>query len=300
MRIGIFGGDTAARSIDSTIAAAREARDQGFISFWLPQIFGAEALTTLAIVGREVPDIYLGTAVVPTYPRHPMVLAQQSLTVQQLTGNRFMLGIGLSHQVVIEGMYGMSFEKPARHMKEYLSVLLPLLNKESVSYEGSTLTFRGAIDVADATAPPVLLAALAPRMLELAGRVADGTITWMTGPATLESYVIPSISTAAEKAGKRPPAVAVSLPVCVTNDPDGARQRAAQEFQVYGFLPSYRAMLDREGAEGPADVAIVGDEATVAKDVQRLADIGVTDFAPALFGNREDGARTRDLLRSLI
>jgi alkanesulfonate monooxygenase SsuD/methylene tetrahydromethanopterin reductase-like flavin-dependent oxidoreductase (luciferase family) len=122
----------------------------------------------------------------------------------------------------------------------------------------------------------------------------------MTGPATLESYVIPSINTAAEKAGKRPPAVAVSLPVCVTNDPDGARERAAQEFQVYGFLPSYRAMLDREGAEGPADVAIVGDEATVAKDVQRLADIGVTDFAPALFGNREDGARTRDLLRSLI
>jgi F420-dependent oxidoreductase-like protein len=211
-----------------------------------------------------------------------------------------MLGIGLSHQVVIEGMYGMSFEKPARHMKEYLSILLPLLNKENASYEGSTLTFRGAIDVADATAPPVLLAALAPRMLELAGSVADGTITWMTGPATLESYVIPSISAAAEKAGKRPPAVAVSLPVCVTNDPDGARERAAQEFQVYGFLPSYRAMLDREGAEGPADVAIVGDEATVAKDVQRLADIGVTDFAPALFGSREDGARTRDLLRSLI
>src|SRR3954468_2620141 len=147
MRIGVFGGDTAGRSIDATVGAARTAHEEAFISFWLPQIFGAEALTTLAIVGREVPDIFVGTAVVPTYPRHPMVLAQQALTVQQVTGNRFMLGIGLSHQVVIEGMYGMSFEKPARHMREYLSILLPLLNGESVTVEGTTLTFRGAIDV---------------------------------------------------------------------------------------------------------------------------------------------------------
>jgi 5,10-methylenetetrahydromethanopterin reductase len=300
MRIGIFGGDTAGRSIDDTIAGARIAHEQGFISFWLPQIFGAEALTTLAIVGREVPDIYLGTAVVPTYPRHPMVLAQQTLTVQQATGNRFMLGIGLSHQIVIEGMYGMSFDKPARHMREYLSILVPLLNGENVSFEGDTLTFRGAIDVKDASAPPVLLAALAPRMLELAGSVADGTITWMTGPATLESHIIPSINAAAEKAGKHTPAVAASLPICVTNDPDRARERAAKDFEVYGMLPSYRAMLDREGAEGPADVAIVGDEATVAKGIQRLADTGITDFAAAQFGTKDEHNATRDLLRSLL
>jgi 5,10-methylenetetrahydromethanopterin reductase len=300
MRIGIFGGDTAGRSIDVSVALAREARDQGFISFWLPQIFGAEALTSLAIVGREVPDIYLGTAVVPTYPRHPMVLAQQSLTLQNATNNRFILGIGLSHQVVIEGMYGMSFEKPARHMREYLSILLPLLRGENVSFEGETLTFRGNINVADATAPPVLLAALAPRMLDLAGGTADGTITWMTGPQTLESYILPTITAAAEKAGKRAPAVAASLPICVTNDPDGAREKAAAEFQVYGYLPSYRAMLDKEGAHGPADVAIVGDEATVAKQLQRIADIGVTDFAAAEFGSKEDRARTREVLRSLL
>jgi 5,10-methylenetetrahydromethanopterin reductase len=300
MRIGIFGGDTAGRSIDVSVALAREARDQGFISFWLPQIFGAEALTSLAIVGREVPDIYLGTAVVPTYPRHPMVLAQQSLTLQNATNNRFILGIGLSHQVVIEGMYGMSFEKPARHMREYLSILLPLLRGENVSFEGETLTFRGNINVADATAPPVLLAALAPRMLDLAGGTADGTITWMTGPQTLESYILPTITAAAEKAGKRAPAVAASLPICVTNDPDGAREKAAAEFQVYGYLPSYRAMLDKEGAHGPADVAIVGDEATVAKQVERIADIGVTDFAAAEFGSKEDRARTREVLRSLL
>jgi 5,10-methylenetetrahydromethanopterin reductase len=300
MRIGIFGGDTAGRSIDVTVALAREAKEQGFISFWLPQIFGAEALTSLAIVGREVPDIYLGTAVVPTYPRHPMVLAQQSLTLQNATNNRFILGIGLSHQVVIEGMYGMSFDKPARHMREYLSILLPLLRGENVSFEGETLTYRGNVNVADATAPPVLLAALAPRMLELAGGTADGTITWMTGPQTLESYILPAITAAAEKAGKRAPALAASLPICVTNDPDGAREKAAAEFQVYGYLPSYRAMLDKEGAAGPADVAIVGDETTVAKEVRRIADIGVTDFAAAEFGSKEDRARTREVLRSLL
>jgi F420-dependent oxidoreductase-like protein len=300
MRIGIFGGDTAGRSIDVSVALAREAREQGFISFWLPQIFGAEALTSLAVIGREVPDIYLGTAVVPTYPRHPMVLAQQSLTVQNATNNRLILGIGLSHQVVIEGMYGLSFDKPARHMREYLAILMPMLRGESVSCEGETLTFRGAMDVADAAAPPVLLAALAPRMLDLAGTVADGTITWMTGPQTLESYIVPTISAAAKKAGKREPAVAASLPICVTNDPDGAREKAATEFQVYGYLPSYRAMLDKEGAAGPADVAIVGDEATVAKEVQRIADTGVTDFAAAEYGSKEDRARTREVLRSLL
>jgi F420-dependent oxidoreductase-like protein len=211
-----------------------------------------------------------------------------------------MLGIGLSHQVVIEGMYGMSFEKPARHMREYLSILMPLLNGENVTIEGKTLTFRGAISCADASAPPVLLAALAPRMLELAGSIADGTVTWMTGPATIESYIVPTISAAAEKAGKRAPAIATSLPICVTNDPDGARARAAKDFEVYGFLPSYRAMLDREGAAGPADVAIVGDEATVAKGVQGLADAGATDFAAAEFGTREERAATRELLKSLL
>jgi F420-dependent oxidoreductase-like protein len=300
MRIGIFGGDTANRPLADTIASARAARDQGFASFWLPQIFGGEALTTLAIVGHEVPDIALGTGVVPTYPRHPMVLAQQSLTVQQITGGRFMLGIGLSHQIVIEGMYGMSFDKPARHMREYLSILVPLLRGENVNFEGETLTYRGSISVADAPAPPVLLAALAPRMLELAGSVADGTVTWMTGPATIDSHIRPSINAAAEKAGRSTPHIVTSLPVCVTSDADAARTRAAKDFEMYGFLPSYRAMLDREGAAGPADVAIVGDEGTVAKDIARLADIGVTDFMAAEFGNRDERAHTREVLRGLL
>jgi alkanesulfonate monooxygenase SsuD/methylene tetrahydromethanopterin reductase-like flavin-dependent oxidoreductase (luciferase family) len=146
----------------------------------------------------------------------------------------------------------------------------------------------------------VLIAALAPRMLQLAGAVADGTITWMTGPATLADHTIPSITKAARDAGKPEPRVCASLPVCVTDDADAARAHAAEEFSVYGSLPSYRAMLDREGAAGPADVAIVGDASLVRDGVARLADIGVTDFAPALFGSRDERTATREVLANLL
>jgi F420-dependent oxidoreductase-like protein len=300
MRIGMYGGDTANRTIDAVVAAARETEAAGFASFWLPQIFGMDAITLLAVVGRAVPRLELGTSVVPTYPRHPMMLAQQALTTQAATGGRFVLGIGLSHQIVIEGMYGLSFEKPARHMREYLSILVPLVHGEDAQFAGETVSAHGSLNVADAPPCPVLVAALAPRMLALAGTVADGTVTWMTGPATLEEHIIPSITKAARDAGRAAPRVCVSLPVCVTDDAGAARARAAEEFSVYGMLPSYRAMLDREGAAGPADVAIVGDAQTVRDAVARLADIGVTDFAPVLFGARDQARATREVLANLL
>jgi F420-dependent oxidoreductase-like protein len=301
MRIGIFGGEVAGTGgIDDVVAAAKEAADQGFPSYWLPQIFGLDALTTIAVIGREVPGIELGTAVVPTYPRHPMMLAAQALTAQAATGGRLVLGIGLSHQIVIEGMFGMSFDKPVRHMREYLEILMPLVRGESVSYKGETLTFNGGVGVQGATPFPVLIAALGPKMLGLAGTLADGTITWMTGAATLESHTIPTISKAAAQAGRPAPRVGVGLPVCVTDDPDGARERAGKVFAIYDTLPSYKAMLDREGAGGPGDVAIVGDEATVRGELERLADIGVTDLAAVEFGSRDTHPRTRELIRSLL
>jgi len=301
MRIGIFGGEVAGSGgIDDVVAAAKEAADQGFPSYWLPQIFGLDALTTIAVIGREVPGLELGTAVVPTYPRHPMMLAAQALTAQAATGGRLTLGIGLSHQIVIEGMFGMSFDKPVRHMREYLEILMPLVRGEAVSYKGETLTFNGGVGVQGATPFPVLIAALGPKMLELAGTLADGTITWMTGPATLESHTVPTLTKAAEQAGRPAPRVGVGLPVCVTDDPDGARERAAKVFSIYDTLPSYKAMLDREGAGGPADVAIVGDEATVRSELERLADIGVTDLAAVEFGTRDTHPATRELLRSLL
>jgi F420-dependent oxidoreductase-like protein len=300
MRIGIFGGLAANGPIDEMVADARTAADEGFATFWLPQIFGVDALTALAVIGREVPRIELGTAVVPTYPRHPGVLAQQALTTQAIIGGRLALGVGLSHQLVIEAMFGYSFERPLRHMREYLDILVPLVRDGSVAAEGETLTGRIGLDIKGATPFPILLAALGPKMLELAGTVGDGTLTWMTGPATIESHIIPVITAAADRAGRPAPRVGVGLPVCVTDDVAKARERAARAFEVYGTLPSYRAMLDREGAEGPVDVAIIGDEEHVRGQVQRLAGIGATDFVANAFGPAEDRDRTRALLRALI
>jgi F420-dependent oxidoreductase-like protein len=300
MKIGIFGGDTADRTIDDVVADAEAAEASGFSSYSLPQIFGLDAMSVLAVVGREVPRIELSTGVVPTYSRLPLAMAQQALTVQATSGGRFVLGIGLSHQIVIEQMWGLSFDRPLRHMREYLSILLPLLNDRAVAFSGETMSMQGNLGVTDVPAPPVLIAALGPKMLELAGTVADGTVTWMTGPNTLATYTVPTITAAAERAGRSAPRISVSLPICITEDPDGARERAGAVFQVYGFLPSYRAMLDREGAGGPADVAIVGDEATVEKALGQLADAGVTEFVAATFGTGEEVERTRSFLSAQI
>jgi F420-dependent oxidoreductase-like protein len=303
MRIGLFGGDVAAGGgLDELVAAVATAKKDGFSSYWLPQIFGGDALTQLAVIGHEVPDIELGTSVIPTYPRHPMMLAAQALTVQQASNNRLALGIGLSHQVVIEAMWGYSFAKPVRHMKEYLTILRPLLEGKPVNFTGDTVTFNGGLQFEGVDAPPILVAALGTQMLNVCGRMADGTITWMTGPATLSEHIVPTLKSAATEAG-RPEAtrVVAGLPVCVTDDPDDARERAGNIFAIYGQLPSYRAMLDREGAAGPADVAIVGSEQEVRDGINRVADSGATDLAAVEFGTDErERQRTRDLLRSLL
>src|SRR5689334_16866514 len=147
MKIGFFGGDTAGRTIDEVVADAKAAEANGFDSYSLPQIFALDAMSVLAVVGREVPRIDLETGVVPTYSRHPLTMAQQALTVQQASNGRFVLGIGLSHQMVIESMFGLSFEKPVRHMREYLSVLMPLLQDGSVAFQGETISSNISIGV---------------------------------------------------------------------------------------------------------------------------------------------------------
>ncbi len=297
MRLGLF---LAPSTIDSYVTDCQAVADAGFASVWSPQIFGLETLAAIAVAGRTVKNITFGTAVVPTYPRHPMTMAQLALTAQDATGGRLVLGVGLSHQVVIEGMYGMSFDKPANHMREYLSILGPLVRDRSVSYEGASLTFKGAIQAPAATPFPILIAALAPAMLKLAGTMADGTILWMTGPRTISDHILPTMHAAAEAAGRPTPQTIVGLPVCLTNDVDGARARAAKEFAIYGQLPSYRAVLDREGAAGPADIAMIGDEATIAAHVQRVAAAGATELCASVFGSVEDRMRTNEFLATLL
>jgi len=302
MRIGTSLAEPAGPEALSKLAdQISAAADDGFASAWISNIFGLEALTSLAVAGSKVPGIELGTAVVPTYPRHPAVLAQQALTADLALGGRLALGIGLSHQIVIQDMYGYSFDKPARHMREYLAVLLPLLAGENVSFDGESLHAHIGLSVPRSRPNlPVLLAALAPQMLKLAGTKADGTILWMTGPKTVRDYIVPTLTAAASEAGRPSPRVVCVLPVCVTDDPAQARADADQVFTIYGVLPSYRAMLDREGAAGPGDVAIVGDEDSVSEQIRALAEAGVTDFVALEYARSDDAPRTRAVLCRLI
>ena len=195
-------------------------------------------------------------------------------------------------------MYGYSFDRPARHMREYLSVLLPLLDGEPANFAGETLRANIGLSTPRTGRVPVLLAAMAPQMLRLAGERADGTVLWMTGPATVRDYVVPAITAAAQAAGRPSPRVVCQLPVCVTDDAAAARARATKALSIYGQLPSYRAMLDREGAQGPGDVTLAGDEAAVAAQVSALEEAGVTDFVAADL-DPPGQSRTRNLLNSL-
>jgi 5,10-methylenetetrahydromethanopterin reductase len=248
-----------------------------------------------------VPGLAIGTAVVPTYPRHPMVMAMQALTVQAASGGRLCLGIGLSHQMVIEGAFGLSFSTPVRHMREYLEILMPLLHAGRVTFEGEEYTARtlAPMKPAGSSPPPVIVAALGSQMLKLAGRHADGTALWMVGPKTLADHVAPTITKAAEAAGRPAPRIVVGLPVCVTADPAAAREKAVGSFGFYNNLPSYRAMLDKEGAGGPADVAVIGDEDHVAAQLQRLSGLGATELSLPVFGSKEERERTFALLSAL-
>jgi 5,10-methylenetetrahydromethanopterin reductase len=202
---------------------------------------------------------------------------------------------------VVEGMWGLSFDKPARYMKEYLASLMPLLAGEKCNVDGERVTTHvfAPLELRGASTPPVLVAALGDTMLKLAGRVADGTVTWMTGTKTIASHISPVIREAAEKAGRPAPRIGVALPVSVTADTEAARERVNEEFSIYPNLPSYKAMLDKEGAASPADVAFLGDEDAVIASIEKLAAAGATDFVASVVGTREERDRTYALLSSV-
>ncbi len=292
MRIGtMIGADGTNATLDDVITIAKNAEEKGLDNVWLANIFGFDAISTLALIGRETKTIGLGTAVTPTYPRHPTAIAQQALTTAAASNNRFTLGIGLSHQIVIETMLGMSYDKPAKHMREYLSVLMPLARGEQANFQGDHYRVQGVdLTIPGADRLPVVIAALGPVMLKLAAEMADGTNTWMVGAKTMQSHILPSL----RDAGNPDPTVVAGLPIVLTTNVDEARATIAETLTIYGQLPSYRAMLDREGAAGPADIAIVGDENTLRGEIKRFEDMGVTDFNAAIMAT-EEGAQERTL-----
>jgi F420-dependent oxidoreductase-like protein len=256
----------------------------------------------LAAAMHEVSDIKVASGVIPIQNQHPMLMAQRALTLNQIAGGRFTLGVGVTHRAVTEGMWGISWDRSVRRLSEYLDGLLPLLAGEQVNATGEMLTTRGALQIPDVRTPEVYVAALGPQMLRLTGRRTAGTITWMTGPKTLKEHIGPTMRTAAAEAGRPDGAVkvAAALPVAVTDDVTAVRSLAAEQFAMYGHLPSYRAMLDREGYAGPEDAALIGDEATVRERLDEVRTAGVDEFVAIPFDPSAEGQdRTRTCLRSL-
>jgi len=304
MRIGINGSGLIAfgRPAAEIVAHAVEAEADGFASYWLAQLGAPDALTVLGVVGPATSSIELGTAVISTWPRHPLMLAAQALTVSDLAGGRVALGIGLAHKPTVESTLHIPFERPAKHMDEYLSVLLPALGERRVSFRGEiwsgdTEALGGPADV---PTPSVLLAAMGPRMLELAGGRTDGTILWLSGPRVIETEIAPALIGAADRAGRPAPRIVASVPVCVTRQPDAVRGLVAAALGSYNDLPSYRRVMDLEGVAGPEDVALVGDEATVRAGIARFAAAGATDFAALeVVTDEDETVATRALLRVL-
>jgi 5,10-methylenetetrahydromethanopterin reductase len=285
--------------VDDYIAQLQRAKDMGFDTVWTPQLWSEpDLLTLLALALDKVDGITVGTGVIPIQFRHPAVLAQQALTVNLISGGRLKLGVGMTHPMVSEGMYGIPWDRNVRRLNEYLDGLLPLLHGDEAKATGEITTTRLAMNIPGAP-PPVYVAALGPQVLKVTGRRTAGTMTWMTGPSTLANHVIPTLAGVAEPGGPRAEVVA-GFPVCVTDAPDDARAHAAEIFEIYGLQPSYRAMLDREGYSGPGDVAIVGDEDEVRGKIDAIAALGVEEFCGYVFARSvEDDERTRQFLAGL-
>jgi F420-dependent oxidoreductase-like protein len=303
MRIGLLDGgqrDRRPATLDELLARACLAEEVGLSSVWFSNIFGHDAMTVAALAARVTDRIAIGTAITPTYPRHPHAMAQQAASTAAAARGRFTLGVGPSHRVVVEEMWGLSYEHAYAHTREYLSVLVPLLTTGKVEHAGAEFTVRAHLTSTDGLPVPVLLSGLGPKMLALAGTLAAGTITWMVGARTLREHIVPRIREAAAEAGRPAPRIVVELPLALTDDVAAARALAGRMFKGYGVLPAYRAMLDREGVAGPAEVAVVGDRDAIGEQLLRLAEAGATDFNAAPIALGEHDAGLDDCLRALV
>lgn len=280
MRIGLYVGDQS--DLKSQIGQARAAAEHGLASAFFNQVLAWDPLTVAALAGAAVPGIELGTAVVQTYPRHPISLAGQALTVAAATGNRFTLGVGPSHKQLIEDVYGLPYDRPAHHTREYLTALR------------AELSGTGHVQVPGAQPPPVLLSALGPVMLRIAGELADGTVTVWAMPSTIADHIRPRIDDVAKD-----PRVLAAVMLSVTARPDAVRDEVAGVVGFTSDFASYRTLLDRQGQSNVVETIVAGDEDTVAAAVRAYADAGATDVLVSLVGDDIEKARTLELAGEL-
>ena len=313
MRIGMMVGPERGRyasKVDRLRADARWAEEAGLSTVWIPQIPDEfDALTAAALVGVETSRIEIGTAVVPVQPRHPIALAQQALSVQAVCEGRLSLGLGVSHHWIIDEMLGLPYERPVATMRAHLDVLQPAFRGPgTVDVENDLFRVHNPLDITDVTPTPVLIAALGPRMLQLCGERTDGTILWMADERAIGSHVVPSLTKAAEAAGRPVPRVVAGIPICLCGDDeiDAAVARTNRILSEADVSPNYQKLLDHGDAREVGDILAAGSEATIEKRLRSFADAGVTDISVRVvpIGSGRDeliasSKRTRAWLASL-
>jgi F420-dependent oxidoreductase-like protein len=300
MRIGLTGSGS---TVEKVVAQAKRAESDGFSSLWYTSAGAGDPLTVMAFAGRETTKIELGTAIQPTYPIHPVAMASQAASAAMAIGapGRFTLGVGPSHQPFVEELLGLSYAHPGRHTEEYLQILAPLLRGQSVRFDGEDYHVSSTPPPLIGDTPvPILLAALGPRLLRVAGQQGAGTIPWMANAKAIRSHVAPRITQAAADAGHPPPRIVAGLPVAVHDDVGEARDAAQSMFEIYGTLVNYQRIFTRGGIDGPGDAALVGDEVSVAAQVEELFAAGATDVWAAVYPVGDDKAASRARTRALL
>ncbi|WP_405182977.1 LLM class F420-dependent oxidoreductase [Nocardia sp. NBC_01377] len=313
MRIGVMIGPEkgdSGRKLERMLRDIEWAESAGMDTAWIPQIpTDFDALITIAAMGLKTSRIELGTAVVPLQAQHPIALARQALSAQAAAGGRLALGVGPSHHWIVSDMLGLPYDKPAAYTRDYLEVLnAGLLGSGSVDVENDTFTVHNPLDLGPVAPVPVLIAALGPVMLRIAGEQADGTVLWMADERAIESHIVPKISKAAADAGRPAPRVVAGLPVCLCepNRVDEAKARANRILAEAEVSPNYQRLLDQGSAQNVGDMCIAGDEKQIEAGLRRYADAGATDMSIRLLpiGETRDELvaskqRTREMIAAL-
>ena len=301
MRIGLTGAGATA---DRLVEQARRAEADGFTSMWYPSAAGGgDPLAAMTLAGRATSAIELGTAVLVSYACHPVLQASRANAVVSAIGTpgRFTLGVGPSHGIVVEDRLGLSYDAPGQHTEEYVQIVGGLLRGEQVSFAGQQFRVEaGPLPLTGGAEVPVLVGALAPRLLRVAGAYAAGTILWMANATAIERHAVPLIRKAAADAGRPAPRIIAGLPVAVHDNVDEARSVAARQFTVYGQLPNYQRILAHGGITTPAEAVIVGDEDSVARQILALFEAGATDFWAAPFPVGDDASASRARTRAVL
>jgi F420-dependent oxidoreductase-like protein len=311
--VGPERGDSV-RKVTRMLADIEWAESAGLDSAWIPQIPNDfDALVAVALMGTRTSRIELGTAVVPLQAQHPIALARQALSVHAATRGRLVLGVGPSHHWIVDDMLGIPYERPAAYTRDYLEVLDAALstrraNPGPVDVENATFRVHNPLDLAPVAPLPVLVAALGPVMLTIAGERADGTVLWMADERAVAEHVVPRITKAADNAGRPAPRIVAGIPVCLcaASEVDAARERANRILGEAEVSPNYQRLLGYGDARDVGDICAAGDEDAILARLRRFADAGVTDLSARLLpigDNRDElvasKRRTRELIASL-